>query len=112
MRISSVAFGIGGGENSVDKNEGADNLGTEAVTLGVTRGYNVSAAAFRVVQSFSEAFHHAGAADRPQTLHHHVEHRPSQRQLPRQEQPECHRRIDMPPYRSDIHKTYKLTDDP
>ena len=96
MRVSGIALGIGGGEDGVDENEGTNDLGPQAVALGVAVRHRVGAAAQPLVTRVLEPLDHPGAADRSQALHHHVEDRPRQRQLPRQQQPERHRRVDVP----------------
>lgn len=77
MGIPSAALRISCRENGVNKHKSADDLRPKAVALGVAGVNDVSAAALRHVKRLSEPFHHAGAADGPQTLHHHVEHRSS-----------------------------------
>lgn len=42
VRVSGATLSIGGGEDGVNKNKGANNLSTETITLGVTRGNKVS----------------------------------------------------------------------
>ena len=99
MRVSGVTFGIGGGENGVNKDESANNLSTKTITLGVTRGNKVGTTIQRTVFCFPlETLHHASATNSTQALHHDVENRPGQRQLPRQKQPKCHRRVYVSPY--------------
>ena len=95
--IAGAALGISGGEDSVDKHEGTHNLGTKAVSRGISDSNGVSTAAVRLVLSLLEGLHHACAADGSQTLHYHVEHRSRQRQLPCQQQPESHRRVNVTP---------------
>lgn len=77
--VSGVALGIGGGEDGVDKDEGADDLSAEAIALGVARGDNVGTAAPHLVLTLLEALHDTRAADGTKALHNHVEHRPRQR---------------------------------
>lgn len=99
MGVSGVALGIGGRENSVNKNKSANNLGAETVAFGVSGVDNVGAAALGVVQGFSEPLHHSGTANRPKTLHHNVVHQSRKRHFPRQKQPKRHRRINMTTYK-------------
>ena len=93
--VPGVPLGVGGGEDGVDEDEGADDLSAEAVALGVAGGDDVGAAAVAHVQSLLEALDDAGAADGAQALHDDVEDGPGERQLPRQEQAEGHRRVDV-----------------
>ena len=63
VRISGVSLGVGGGEDGVDQNEGADDLGAEAAAFGVASGDEVSAAELLLVDGFLKTLHDAGAAD-------------------------------------------------
>lgn len=93
MGVSGATLGVSGRENGVDKDEGANDLSAKAVTFGVTSGYEVSSSVVSLVDVLLEALHHSSPANGTKTLHHYVEHCPSQRQLPRQEQPERHSRV-------------------
>ena len=96
--VPGAALGVGGGEDGVHEHERADDLGAEAVALGVPGGDGVGAAARGLVQRApDERLHDAGAADGAQALHHHVVDRPRQRQLPGEEEPEGDGRVDVPP---------------
>jgi len=96
MGVPGVPLGVGGGEDGVDEDEGADDLSAEAVALGVSGRDDVGAAAVAHVQPLLEPLDDAGAADGAQALHDDVEDSPGERQLPSQEQPEGHRRVDVP----------------
>lgn len=96
MRVPGAPFGISGRENCVDKNKSTNNLGTKTITLGVAMSYDVGTAGEPpVLAGTHETLYNASTTDGSQTLHHHVEKCTCQRQLPRQEQAECHRRVDM-----------------
>lgn len=97
MGVAGRALGVGGGEDGVDEDEGADYLGAESDAVAVAVGDDVDAAAVAVVGVLHEGLDEADAGDGAQTLRHHVPQRPDQRHLPRQEQPERHRRVDVPP---------------
>lgn len=77
MGVSGAALGVSGGEHGVDEDEGTDDLGAEAVTLGVAVGDDVGASAMAVVDGFLEALHDTSTADGTKALHHYVEHCPS-----------------------------------
>ncbi|CAL9124484.1 unnamed protein product [Musa textilis] len=98
--VPSTALGVGGGEDGVDEDEGADDLGAEAGALGVALAELVGAAAVPDVVGLLEPLDEADATDRPQALRHHVEDGAHQRHLSRQEQPERHRRVDVPTCRA------------
>ena len=95
MRISGVSLGIGGGEDGVDEDEGADDLSTKAGALGVAMGNDVSTTALNLVDGGLETLDHTSTADGTQGLHHNVENCSGQRQFPRQEQTECHGWVDV-----------------
>lgn len=96
MGVSGVSFGISGREDSVDKDEGANNLSTKAISLSVAMGNYVCTSTISLVGALLEAFHHTSTTDGTQALHHHVEDGPSQGQLPGQEESKGHCRVDMP----------------
>ncbi|URD77289.1 hypothetical protein MUK42_03129 [Musa troglodytarum] len=98
--VPSTALGVGSGEDGVDEDEGADDLGAEAGALGVALAELVGAAAVADVVGLLERLDEADATDRPQALRHHVEEGAHQRHLSRQEQPERHRRVDVPTCRA------------
>ena len=95
MRVPSIPLGIGGREDGVDKNEGAHDLSTQAITLGVASGHHVCSTAVALVEPLPKPLHHTSTADGTQALHHHVEESSVQGELPRQEQPEGHGRVDV-----------------
>ena len=84
MRVPCTPLGISGGEDCVDKDEGADDLRAKAIALGVASGHDVGSATVALVHPLLKPLHHTGAADRAQALHHHVEDGPGQGELPRQ----------------------------
>ncbi|BAS79887.1 Os02g0629266 [Oryza sativa Japonica Group] len=94
--VAGVALGVGGGEDGVDEHEGADDLRAEAGALGVAVAELVGSAAVPRVVRALEPLDEPHAADGAQALRDDVQHRPDQRHLPRQEQPERHRRVDVP----------------
>ena len=63
MRVSGISLGIGGGEDSVDENEGAYDLSAKATALGVARGHEVGTTELLHVDGLLEALHDAGTAD-------------------------------------------------
>ena len=73
MRVTSASLGVGGGEDGVDKDEGADDLSAEAGSFGVARSDGVGSAAEGLVGGRLEAFDNTGAADGSEALHDHVE---------------------------------------
>ena len=85
MGVACVALRIGGGEDGVHEDESVDNLRSESAAFGVAAADDVRPAAEHLVLWFLEALHNSCAADGAETLHHDVEDRPSQRQLPRQQ---------------------------
>uniref|UniRef100_A0A0E0DH10 Uncharacterized protein n=1 Tax=Oryza meridionalis TaxID=40149 RepID=A0A0E0DH10_9ORYZ len=93
--VPGVPLGVGGGEDGVDEDEGADDLGAEAVALGVAGRDDVGAAAGGLVQALLEALDDAGAADGAEALHHHVEEGPGEGQLPGEEEAEGDGRVDV-----------------
>lgn len=94
--VSSVTLGVSGGEDSVDKDEGANNLSTKPISFGVASVHHIGTTTQRVVPALLETLHYTRTTYRTQALHHHVVHCPRQRQLPCQEQPKGHRWIYMP----------------
>ncbi|KAB8096443.1 hypothetical protein EE612_024891, partial [Oryza sativa] len=93
--VPGVPLGVGGGEDGVDEDEGADDLGAEAVALGVAGRDDVGAAAGGLVQALLEALDDAGATDGAEALHHHVEEGPGEGQLPGEEEAEGDGRVDV-----------------
>lgn len=93
MRVSGASLGIGGGEDSVDKNEGSDDLRTQSGAYVVAVCEGVGAAAEPVVERFLESLHQTHSADGAKALSHHVHHGSHQRHLPGQEQTESHCRV-------------------
>ncbi|WVZ73081.1 hypothetical protein U9M48_021429 [Paspalum notatum var. saurae] len=88
VRVPGAALGVGGGEDGVDEDEGADDLGSQAVALGVPGVDGVGAAAGGHVEPLLEALDDAGAADGAQALHDHVEEGAREGELARQEEAE------------------------
>lgn len=62
--VSSISLGISCGEGSVDENEGAQDLGAKAVTLGVAMAHKVGPATKHLELRLLESFHHCGSTDR------------------------------------------------
>lgn len=96
MGVSSVSLGISGGEDSVDEDEGTNNLSTQSRTFVVTTLYEVGPSSVPVVVRFLEALGQSGTADSAGTLSYHVQERPYQRHLPPHEQPKCYRWVYVP----------------
>jgi hypothetical protein len=67
--ISGISLGVGGRENSVDKHEGANNLGAKAITLGISGADGIGTTTKPLVLAFLEAFYYTSTADGSQTLH-------------------------------------------
>ena len=97
VRVTGTAFWVCGGEDGIDEDEGADDLRGQARADAVARCDGVRAAAVDHVERVLETLHQACSADGPQALRHHVRQRSRQRDLARQQQPERHRRVNVPP---------------
>lgn len=95
MRVASIAFRVGGGENSVDKHKGTNDLCSKASALGVARAQNVGATTVPMVEALLEWLDEPNTADGSQALCDHVEKSSYQGHLAGQEKPECHRRVDV-----------------
>jgi hypothetical protein len=93
--VAGVALGVGGGEDGVDEHEGADDLGGEPRAGGVPGADLVGAATVARVEAALEALDERDAADGAQALRGHVQDRAHQGHLARQEEPECHGRVDV-----------------
>ena len=94
--VTGATLGIGGGEDGVDKDEGANNLSTKAVTFGVTIVDVVGTTTLVTENCLAfKTFNNTSTTDSTQALHHYVEYGPCQGQLPPQEQTECHRRVNV-----------------
>ena len=96
MGVTGVALGVGGGEDSVDEHEGADDLGGESGALGVAVAEPVGAAAVAHVEGALESLDEPHAADGAQALRDDVEQRAHQGDLARQEEAEGDGRVDVP----------------
>jgi hypothetical protein len=96
MGIPRVPLGVSGREDGVDQDEGANDLSTKAIALGVAAGNYVSTTAFAHVKPLLEALNHSSSTYFPKALHDHVEDGPCQGQLPSQEQPKGHCWVDVP----------------
>jgi hypothetical protein len=97
VRVARIALGIRGGEDGVHQDEGADDLRGQPGADAVAGRHRVRPAAVAHVERVLEPLHQARPADGPQALRHHVRQRPRQRNLARQQQPERHCRVDVPP---------------
>lgn len=93
MGVAGVPFSVSGGEDGVDQQKCADDLSSKAGRFRKSGTNGVGAASDPFELSLLEASDDGGAAHRPQTLHYYVKHCPRQRQFPRQQQPERHRRV-------------------
>lgn len=96
MGISCVPLGVSGREDGVDQDEGANDLSTKAIALGVAIGDNVGSTTVAHVKPLLEALNYSSSTDCSKALHDHVEDGPGQGQLPSQEQPEGHCWVDVP----------------
>ena len=81
MGVSSVPLRVGGREDSVDKNEGTDNLSPQSSALVVAISNRVSTASIPVVVRFLEPLRQSSATDSTSTLCYHVQQRPYQGHL-------------------------------
>lgn len=57
VRVASIALGVGSGEDSVDEDEGADDLSCKTRAQAVSRGYRVRSSAILHVERVLESFH-------------------------------------------------------
>ena len=96
MGVAGAPLGIGGREDGVDKDKSPDDLGTEAVSLGIAMGDNIGTTTVCLVERWLEALHDTSTADGAQALHYHVVHEARQAYLAGQEQAPCHSRVDVP----------------
>ncbi|BAT09199.1 Os09g0541050, partial [Oryza sativa Japonica Group] len=94
--VAGGALGVGGGEDGVDEDERADDLGAEGAGGGVAVADGVGAAAERVVGALHDPLDDAGAGDGAEALRHDVQHGADERQLPPEEEAQRHRRVDVP----------------
>lgn len=90
MRVSGAPLRVGGGEDGVDEDEGADDLRRQPDAGAVAVGQRVGAAAVPLVQRALEGFHEPDSTYGSQALRHHVHHGPNQRHFTGQEKPERH----------------------
>jgi hypothetical protein len=90
MGVSSVSLGISGREDCVNKDKGANNLSTKAITLSVAMMHIVHSSKESLVWSLLETLDNSSTADGTKTLHHYVKESPDQGQLPCQEQTKSH----------------------
>lgn len=65
MGIPGIPLGISGREDGVDQDEGANDLSTKAITLGVATGNYIRTTTIAHVQSLLEALHHSSSTDGP-----------------------------------------------
>ena len=97
VRVSSVSLGISGGEDGVNKNKGANNLSSKAITLGVSMAHKIRSTFEQLIPCIPlKPLDHTSTTDSSKTLHHNVEHGSRQGQLPSQKQTERHCRIYVP----------------
>ncbi|GER41615.1 auxin efflux carrier family protein [Striga asiatica] len=94
-KVTRASLGVSGGENGVDEHKGADDLRTKRGSLVVAVGHRVGPAAEAVVVALHEGLHQADPADRAKVLRHHVQNGPYQGDLPGEEKPERHGRVDV-----------------
>jgi len=88
MGISGFSLGIGGGEDGVDKNKGANNLSAQASAFTVPIREQVHATLVPVVVTLLKRLYQPHATYSSQALSHHVGDCSHQRHLPGQKQPE------------------------
>ena len=93
MGVSSVPLRVSGWEDSVDKNKGTNYLCPQSSSLVVPKCQLIGSTSVLSVEWLLERLHQPNTADCSQALCYHVQHCSDQRHLPRQEQPECHRRV-------------------
>lgn len=107
MRVTSTPLGVSGGEDGVDQDECTDDLGGHTGTDAITGGETVGAATVAGVVRGLEGFDQSHTANGTEALSHYVHHCSHQRHFTSQEQPKCHRRINMPTYFTKIIKLYQ-----
>lgn len=95
MGVSGVPLGVSCREDGVDKDKSSDDLSAEANALVVARSQLICATAVQIIERGLEGLHQPHAADCTQALSYYVQERPHQRHLPRQEESESHRRVDV-----------------
>jgi hypothetical protein len=96
MRIPRIPLGVGGREDGVDQDEGANDLSAKTIALGVAIGNYVGTTTVAHVKPLLEALNDSSSTDCPKALHDYVEDGPRQGQLPGQEQPKGHCWVDVP----------------
>ena len=84
VRVSGISFGVSGGENCVDKDEGAYDLSTQASARAVASRQGVGSTPIPVVEGLLESLHQATPTYGSQALSHYVRYRSNQRHLPSQ----------------------------
>lgn len=95
MGVSGTPLGISGGEDSVNKNKGSNDLSSQSSALAVAICEFVGSASIPVVVCLLECLDQTTTADCSQALSHHVQQCPDEWHLASQKQPECHSRVDV-----------------
>lgn len=72
MRVAGASLGISGGEDSVDKDKGADDLSAESDSFVVAVVEEVGSAAVAVVVRFLESLNKATPTYCPKTLRQYI----------------------------------------
>lgn len=98
MRISGIPLRVCSREDSVDQNEGSNDLCTQSNTFAVTITQLIGPTTIPVVVSLLEGLNQPNSTYGPQTLSHHVHYSPYQRHLPSQEQSKSHCWVYVTPY--------------
>ena len=93
--VAGAALGVSGREDSVDKDEGADDLSGKASSLGVVGVQLVGSASIANVVSLLEAFDEGATTDCTQTPRDHVQKSTDQRYLSGEEQTKGHRGVNV-----------------
>lgn len=91
--VTRTSLRVSGGEDGVDKDEGANYLSTQSGAGVVAGSHSVGATTETVVVVFHESLNQTNTADGAQALSHHVGHSPDQRHLTSQEQSESNSRV-------------------
>ena len=95
MRVSGTSLGISCREDSVNKDKGANDLSTKAITLGVAMVHNVGSTTQNLVIVLVEALYNTSTTDGTKALHDYVEKSSCEGELPCQKQTKSHSWVDM-----------------
>ncbi len=82
IRVTSFALGISGTEHSVHQHKGANDFGTQAVSLGVTMSDLIGSTSVSLIEAWLKPFHDSCSADCTEALTDHVEDGSRERNFP------------------------------